>query len=148
MNLERGDVDRSTKWAQTAVESGSMSTENYGSAHPDSFASTASGEVKKQDSGALSMFMDFFQPLPAQNEKLRAISTSENESALSSSENDSVLTNTSVDEDTMITSQRSKTAELDSRIKENETLNQSIDNTIMNAFKEDDLGLQSMSWYD
>jgi hypothetical protein len=148
MNLEREGVDRSMKWAQTAVENVSMSTENYRSVHSDSSASTASGEVKKQDSSALSMFMDFFQPLPAQNDKLRAISTSENESAISSSENDSVSTNTSVDEDAMKTTQQSKTVELDGSIKENEALSQSIDNTIINAFKEDDLGLQSMSWYN
>jgi hypothetical protein len=116
-----------------------------------------SQNVQPKDSSALSMFMDFFQPLPTQDEMISDASVvvkppvsdlTDYWSASSLTENDSVSRNSPVDGDTRtITTQQLGTVFLNVSTEDMEALDQRIDNTIINTFKEEDLCLQSLTWY-
>lgn len=122
---------------------------------------------KKLDPNAISMFMDFFQPLPHQNEMvvdpaaaadadatklpMNPVDLPDNWSVFSSlpCSDESLSTDATIDENIkIIKTRKSEEVYLNSIRKKNEAVNQSLDNTIMNTFKEEDIGLQSLSWYD
>mmetsp|Transcript_6268 Transcript_6268/g.6431 ORF Transcript_6268/g.6431 Transcript_6268/m.6431 type:complete len:933 (-) Transcript_6268:153-2951(-) len=101
--------------------------------------------AQPKDSSALSVFTDFFQPLPAQDEMISdstvvvtppVSSLPDHWSASSLTKNDSVSRNASGCS-TRSTTPQSETVDLSGGNKEYEALNHSIDNTIINTFMED-----------